>query len=98
VAENFGGPVWHASGKSRKQRDALAIALSGISGVGDAEVGEWRDLKGVRGGVVHVLRRLSVEEREEFSVPEPYDIRGTDEERRRIEAVYAEAPYLQGMM
>ena len=90
--------MWHASGKGKNQRDSLRIALMGIADVGDAAAGEWRDLKGVRGGIVHVQRRLSTEEQERFSVPEPYDIRGTIEEHRRIAAVYAGAPYLRGMM
>jgi hypothetical protein len=42
-------------------------------------------------GIVHVQRRLTNDERVAFSVPEPYDIRGTDEERARLQATLAEA-------
>lgn len=97
MAENFGGPVWHASGKGRSRRESRSLALSVIEGVGDKTLGQWEE-DGVREGIVHVQRRLTAEERAEFSVPEPYDIRGTDEESKRIAVVYAEAPYLHGRM
>lgn len=99
MAERFGGPVWHASGSTpdRKKRDALRIALAGLAGVGDARLYETR-YDGERVGIVHVIRRLSGEEREEFGVPEPYDIRGTQEEQDRLAAVYGEAPYLRAFM
>lgn len=98
MAENFGGPVWHASGQGKNANASKRIALSGIVGVGDPRLGQWIDLKGVRGGIVHVQRRLTEEERAVFGVPEPYDIRGSEEERRRIASVYAEAPYLLGIL
>jgi hypothetical protein len=93
VAENFGGPVWHASGRGRTISDSRQICRDGLRGVGDAALGEW-EYDGVKPGVIHLIRRLSAAERERFAVPEPYDIRGTDEERQRIAAVYAEAPHL----
>jgi hypothetical protein len=96
VAENFGGPVWHASGKGRTARESKQIALDGLTGVGDRQLGEWIDETGMGRGIVHVQRRLSDEEREAFGVPEPFDIRGTPEEERRIAAVFAEAPCLRG--
>lgn len=96
MAENYGGPVWHASGRGKNENASKRIALAGIVGVGDPKLGQWVDLKGVRGGIVHVQRRLTDEERETFEVPEPYDIRGTEEEQRRIAAVLTEAPYLVG--
>jgi hypothetical protein len=76
---------------------AKSNARAALSGVGDVALGEWQ-YQGERAGIWHVIRRLSAEERETFGVPEPYDIRGTDEELRRIEAVYAEAPYLRSVM
>jgi hypothetical protein len=69
----------------------------GLRGVGDASLGEW-EFEGESPGVVHLQRRLSREEQAIFSVPEPFDIRGTQEEARRIADVYAEAPYLRGLM
>lgn len=65
-----------------------------LNGVGDKDLGQWED-DGMGRGVYHVQRRLTAEEREAFSVPEPYDIRGTEEEERRIALVLAEAPYLR---
>jgi hypothetical protein len=99
VEEQFGGPVWHASGStpSGSRRDARRLARSGLAGVGDATLGEW-EFDGEKRGVFHVLRRLTAGERAEFSVPEPYDIRGTDEERERMAAVYVEAPHLRAVM
>lgn len=97
MAENFGGPVWHASGKGRTASDSRRICFDGLRGVGDATLGEWQ-FNGEKPGVVHVQRRLSRGEQEAFGVPEPYDIRGAQEEYRRIEAVYAEAPYLRAVM
>jgi hypothetical protein len=96
VAENFGGPVWHASGRGRDERTSRQIALEGIGAAGDRSLGQW--VEAGRSGIVHVQRRLSARERQEFGVPEPYDIRGTSEEDRRIAAVYAEAPYLRGRL
>jgi len=93
VEENFGGPVWHASGRGRTLPGSRQIVRDGLRGVGDASLGEWQ-FDGEKAGVVHLQRRLSDAEREEFGVPEPYDIRGTYEEHRRIAAVYREAPYL----
>jgi hypothetical protein len=89
--------VWHASARGHTLSDSRRICRDGLRGVGDASLGEW-EFDGEKLGVVHVQRRLSVAEREEFGVPEPYDIRGTDEELRRIAEVYAEAPYLRAVM
>lgn len=97
MEENFGGPVWHASARGRTLSESRRICRDGLRGVGDASLGEWRQ-EGEKPGVFHVQRRLSDWERERFQVPEPYDIRGTVEERQRIAAVYAEAPYLRAVM
>lgn len=95
MAENFGGPVWHASGCGRTERDSKRICLDGLRGVGDADLLQ-HVFAGESPGVIHVIRRLTDAEREAYAVPEPYDIRGTDEEGRRIAAVFAEAPHLRG--
>jgi hypothetical protein len=63
-----------------------------LTGVGDASLGEWVDAVGMGRGIAHVQRRLTDAERATFGVPEPYDIRGTDEETRRLAAVVAESP------
>lgn len=99
MEENFGGPVWHASGSTPdgNPRDGRRLARAGLAGVGDAVLGEWT-YDGERPGIVHVIRRLTGAEREAFGVPEPYDIRGTAEERIRVVRVYAEAPHLIGAM
>ena len=93
MAENFGGPVWHASGRGASPKESRRIALDGLRGCGDAFIGQW-EFHGTRDGIYHVQRRLTASEREAFAVPEPYDIRGTEEERLRIAAVIAESPYL----
>lgn len=97
MEENFGGPVWHASGCGRTLPGSRQIVRDALRGVGNALLGEWEN-DGEKPGVVHLLRRLSDGEREEFQVPEPYDIRGTYEEHRRIAAVHREAPYLTMVM
>ena len=91
--ENFGGPVWHASGRGRTLGESKQIARDSLRGVGDATLGQWEGVQG-RPDIWHVQRRLTDEEREAFAVPAPFDIRGTDEERRRIADVLAEAPHL----
>lgn len=73
------------------------MCRDGLRGVGDASLGEWLQ-DGTKDGVVHLLRRLSAAEQIEFAVPQPFDIRGTAEERDRIASVYSEAPYLRAVM
>lgn len=85
--------MWHASAQGYARRESLQIARQALKGVGDAALGEWKE-DGTRGYIVHVKRRLTDLERQEFGVPEPIDIRGTSEEEARIAAVYAEAPGL----
>lgn len=69
------------------------MCRDGLRGVGDASLGEWLQ-DGIKDGVVHLLRRLGAAEQIEFAVPQPVDIRGTDEEHERIASVYSEAPHL----
>ena len=88
--------MWHASGCGRTIGDSRRIALDGLRGCGDADLGEWQADEGR--GIFHVQRRLTTTERQAFAVPEPFDIRGTAEERKRIEAVFVEAPYLRARL
>lgn len=97
MAENFGGPVWHASARGRNRSESRRICIDGLRGVGDESLGQW-EFDGEKSGVVHVQRRLSTAEQERFGVPEPYDIRGTAEESERIGRVFAEAPYLRSAL
>lgn len=85
--------MWHASGCGRTLNESRSIALQVVSGVGDPALGEWQGIQG-RSDIWHVQRRLTAEEREAFGVPEPRDIRGTDEELERIAVVLVEAPHL----
>lgn len=77
--------------------ESRALALMALDGVGDKTLGQWEDA-GMGRAIHHVQRRLTMEEREAFGVPEPFDIRGTEEEQRRIALVFAEAPYLRGRL
>jgi hypothetical protein len=90
----LGGPVWHASGNGGKVNLSRRIARQALAGVGDARLGEWEEI-GTR-EIVHVRRRLSVEEQEVFGLPTARDIRGSEEERSRLSALLAAAPYLAG--
>lgn len=71
------------------------MAERGLEGVGDAQLGEWREV-GER--AVHLRRRLSDAEREQAGGLTVRDVRGTDEERNRIRAVLRDAPYLRGVI
>lgn len=89
----FGGPVWHASIKTRGgQRDDVArrIALRALEGVGDESLGQWEE-----GGrsAFHIRRRLSLSEQIEAGLS-MRDIRGTAEAVRRVELLIADAPYI----
>lgn len=63
-----------------------------LEGVGDAALGEWSE-DGTHGrGVYHLRRRLS--EAEAQHVNAVCDIRGTEDERRRLRALLRDAPHL----
>lgn len=79
----LGGPVWHVSVAS--PGFALRAQLEKecerqLAGVGDASRGEWREWTG---RAFHLRRRLSA--REQLSVGDVVDVRGTEEARRRYE-------------
>ena len=80
----LGGPVWHVSVMPRRlmaDRDLLCMARKVLDGVGDRRRGEWME----RHGALHLRRRLS--QSEELLVGPVVDIRGTDEAKRRAEAL-----------
>ena len=85
----FGGPVWHASAAEIRHR---GVGLSPITslrlwlaaecallGVGDATLGEWRQVGDV---AVHVRRRLTAVE--VARVGPVCDVRGTWESKKRV--------------
>lgn len=89
MESNFGGPVWHASGRGLRESDSWTIAEHAIRAVGDASLGEWRAPGTAGSGVVHLRRRLTAEEAATYGHV-VRDIRGSDEEQVRLARVYAE--------
>ncbi len=90
---NLGGPVWHASVSSRlygidhaKYFDVAELALRGV---GDATLGEWREVGGV---AVHLRRRLTVAEMRDAGIEAVCDVRGTEEFTRRLQAMRPHLP------
>ena len=77
---NLGGPVWHASvaGEGRAERLLEAEAERQLAGVGDAELGEWREWTGY---AFHIRRRLTW--REQRRVGPVVDVRRTPEAAAR---------------
>lgn len=88
--------MWHASGRASRGKSSAQIALNALRGVGDVTLGEWIET-GAR-GVVHVRRRLSAIEQETFGLPTVRDIRGTEEEWKRLAALFADAPHLRAVL
>jgi hypothetical protein len=67
----------------------LAIARRALEGVGDATLGEWVEDGSPGSGVVHVRRRLSTREAGNRGIV-VRDVRGTEEEERRLAVVDVE--------
>lgn len=70
------------------------MAERALRGVGDAALGEWPETGA--NGVMHLRRRLTVEERVlagRGRLLEVRDIRGTPEEQRRFRRLAREAPH-----
>jgi len=78
--------VWHASISSRAPvRDPLALfplAERALLGVGDAALGEWREVGEI---AVHLRRRLTAEEA--AAVGPVVDVRGTWDMTKRLNRV-----------
>lgn len=72
--------------------ESRAIAYRALNGVGDLSLGQWEETG--NGGVIHVRRRLSDQERVLAGGLEVRDIRGTPEETARLRLLVAEAPHL----
>lgn len=83
--------MWHVSAQANTGNlaEAKRLAYFALRGVGDPELGEWEGVMG-RPTIWHIQRRLTEAEREAFNVPEPIDIRGSDEEERRIRTCLVE--------
>ncbi len=92
----FGGPVWHASARASNEGLAWAIAGRALLNVGDAKLGEWREVG--NGGVVHLRRRMTDAEREFVGGLDVCDIRGEYEEYARLAALFADAPHLRSLL
>lgn len=65
------------------------MAELALDGVGDPSLGEWREPGSPGSGVVHIRRRLSSREQGNSGL-RMRDVRGTDEEARRLAVVTAE--------
>lgn len=91
MVEDLGGPVWHVSARqiTGDWGGSFALARHALRDVGDASRGEWEE-RTERTRILHLKRRLSASEDE--LVGPLRDIRGTDEERRRLHALVREAP------
>lgn len=76
--------------------ESRQIARRFLNGVGDASLGEWEEEGG--GGIVHVRRRLSVAEMDEYGVTEVRDIRGTPEEQERFHRLLEDVPSLRRVL
>lgn len=88
--------MWHASAAPFGLAIAPLLegmALRALEGVGDADLGEWREWTG---RAFHIRRRLS---RQEETVTGPVvDVRGTPEEASRRAAVQRVYPWVTEAM
>lgn len=87
--------MWHASASAATAATAWALAGRALLGVGDASLGEWREV-GKR--AVHLRRRLSDAERELAGGLDVRDIRNKREEYDRLRALFADAPHLRSLL
>jgi hypothetical protein len=69
-----------------------ALAERAIADKGDP-LHEWREVGPT--GIVHIRRRLTDLERSQAGNLKVCDIRGTDEERRRLARLFKDAPHLR---
>jgi hypothetical protein len=89
MERGFGGPVWHASVRINGNHGAAWLhAERALLSVGDAALGEWREQTDY---TVQLRRRLTMQEQLQYGI-ELRDIRGTDEERNRLDMVFDALP------
>lgn len=87
--------MWHASVGPRVStvNDTLwKIARHELRGVGDAALGEWRE---VGDAAIHLRRRLTAAEMVAGGIAEVCDVRGTPEGTRRLARI---RPFLPAAM
>jgi len=65
-----------------RARRLFDIAADQLSGVGDAALGEWREVGDI---AVHLRRRLTDDEAAYAQIATVVDVRGTEEFTRRIQ-------------
>lgn len=88
--------MWHASGRGSTESLSWALAERAMHGVGDPALGEWREVG--RDGVMHIRRRLTDQERKQAGDLQVRDIRGTEEEARRLRRLLRDAPQLRSIL
>jgi hypothetical protein len=85
--------VWHVSVSPRFSPISLAvlwkIADHELRGVGDAALGEWREVGDL---AVHLRRRLTPAEMRAGGIATVWDVRGTVEHALRIEKMLPHLP------
>jgi hypothetical protein len=90
VEAGFGGPVWHASISTHDGRrstiERWTRAARALSGVGDPQLGEWRETGNI---AVHLRRRVTADEW--AGRPWGMDLRHTPEGQKRLAAPGATA-------
>ncbi len=75
-----------------RERRLFEMASEQLQGVGDATLGEWREVGTI---AVHLRRRLTPLEMADAGIEAVCDVRGTDEHARRIQEI---KPYLPAQM
>jgi hypothetical protein len=75
-----------------RERRLVEIALAELAGVGDATLGEWREMGDT---ALHVRRRLTAVEAALAGIDAVIDVRGTEEFTRRIQQL---RPFLPAPM
>lgn len=86
----FGGPVWHASVMSKDPNFVRLHAEWALEGVGDAQLGEWRE----QHSAFHIRRRLTLAEQQEYSI-NMCDMRNTAGGYSRLQGLFAQHPHLR---
>ena len=92
---NFGGPVWHASVVAATPQSSRILAEQALQGRGDASLGEWVE-QPMR--AVQIRRRLTPDETILAGGLIMIDIRGEPEEKKRMNALFRDVPWLKQFM